>query len=149
ELSHKAAPIDLHLLYRRLLDWPETSNSVRKLCQFHSNPVVGRLQPLLNFGQEVFVVGNQLTLQPALSRMPEGIEECSPQLSQRHQQSHCLQHPGAIGFLSWPTGVLVVPCQQRRRQMDLDLVVALELGSDPLEEAAVAIEPSHLILVLV
>ena len=97
-----------------------------------------------------FVVGDQLPLQLAARPCSR---RCRTRVPRRpfelRQQPEGRQHPGAVARASvrWPCRVLLGP--ERRRQVELQLVVAVELRRYLLLEAAVGVEPRDFVLVLV
>src|SRR5690554_4139323 len=95
------------------------------------------------------ILRDEPSLSLALLGPAEGIKGSAPQALALCKKSKGPHHPGAV-FLFLQVSRFRIPLgQQRRCQVELQLVVALELPLELLPEGPVGIEPCHLILVLV
>ena len=70
-------------------------------------------------------------------------------LLKRASKPKSAKHPGAEAAFLQVAGGGVAVGQQRRGQVELEAVPALELGPELALEGAVGVEPGHLVLVLV
>src|SRR5581483_6122275 len=94
------------------------------------------------------IVDDELTLGATLFGPTEEVERSSAQEAQSRQQLERREHPRPILALDQLTSV-VTPCQQRRRKVKAQRVVALELCLELLPKFTLRVQPRHLVLVLV
>ena len=86
------------------------------------------------------VFADQAALHAALLGVAEDVELGAAQALQRGEQAERRHHPGAVFALLELAGRRIALGEQRRRQMEGELVVALELRAELLQELAVAVE---------
>src|SRR5580658_8891058 len=88
-----------------------------------------------------FVLRDETALDAALLAPAEGIERCEAQKLELREQAEGRHHPGTVAALLLVTGQGIALCQQRRRQMELEAEIAVELLREFLLERAVGVEP--------
>src|SRR3954469_1330392 len=127
----------------------EAAYLFRQARERDCNRVVIRSELAQHPIQHRFVLANQPPLHRALGGVAEHIERRSAQSFELRQYAEGRDHPRAELLLAWQPGVRIATAQQRRRKVERDAILALELLCDALEEAAVDIQPRDLIFVLV
>src|SRR5690606_41376610 len=85
---------------------------------------------------------------PPLAGPPERIQRGAAQDPQRGEQPERLQHPWPVLALD-QLSLRIATGEQRRREMQREPVVALELRFQPFAKARTGVEPRDLVLVLV
>ena len=110
--------------------------------------MVAGIEPVQDLVQDGLVLDQQPALHPPLGRAAERVEGGAAQPLEAGQQAEGAQHPGAVAPFLQMAGDGIPVGQQRRRQMDLEAVPALELGAELVQERAVGPEPGDLVLVL-
>src|SRR5579864_6585420 len=103
-------------------------------------------EDVLNRGM---VVADQPSLHASLCAVTEDVQPRAAQPLQRGEQAEGGHHPGAIFALLELTGGSVALGEQGWRKVEGEPVVAFELRGELLQEFAVAVEASNLVLVLV
>src|SRR4029078_10102562 len=83
------------------------------------------------------------------ARITENVERGAPQAAQLRQQLECGEYPCAVLALAQLTGSTIALGEERRRQVEMKLVVAFELGSDLLHECRIGVQARHFVFVLV
>ena len=107
-----------------------------------------RRQRLQHFVDRRGVLTDQRTLDLAFFRFAEHIEGRPAQALELGQQLETGQHPGAeLAFLQ--LALVVFSGQQRRGEVVIQLVVALELRGHLVEKTAVGVQACNLVFVLV
>ena len=148
ELSRQLRVARLGVLHRLLLDRAIAADLVRQRQHVHRGVVRPRRQHRKHGRHVVLVAGDQFALELAVRVIAEQIERRAAQAAQLRQRAEQRQHPAAeLPFLR--PARRVDARQARRREMEADLEVALELLADALLEGPDRSEPRHLVLVLV
>src|SRR5581483_9613601 len=98
--------------------------------------------------EQLLVVGDHLPLESALGRVAENVEGTAAQPLALRQEAEDGTHPAAEPHLARLAGGLVAPRQQGRRQVELELAMALELLGQRLVEGRAREKACHLVLVL-
>src|SRR4051812_45890898 len=131
------------------LDRAKAPDVIRDRGDLDGQTMVVMVQTRQKFAQRLLVVGYQLALHLPLRRVAERVEAGAAQTLHPGEHLEGLQHPGTIGLLLRLSRRRVDLRQHGRGQMELQLVVALELLAELLQEGAVGVEPGDLVLVLV
>jgi hypothetical protein len=110
------------------LDVAKAADLLRHSGEFHRNGVIGGGKLLQDLRHDRLVLGDQAPLQPALRAVAERVERRAAQPLEPGQLAHDRQHPRAVGLLSGPPGRRIPPGEERRRQVDLERRLPLELA---------------------
>src|SRR5262245_17471534 len=108
---------------------------------------VARIETLQQLLDALPILHDQRALGLAFLGAAEYVEGRAPQALQAGQQAEGLEHPRAVLALL-QLALLVALGSERRSEVVVELVVALELLGDLRAEALVAVQPGNLVLVL-
>src|SRR5690606_6505424 len=109
---------------------------------------VARVQPLQQHRHGLLVFADQGALAAAFGGVAEQVQRSAAQAAQFRQHAERGEHPAAVfPLLQLALGVLLR--QQRRGEVELQLVVALELLREAAPELAAGVQARHFVLVLV
>ena len=100
-------------------------------------------------GDVLFVTGDQIALQTAVGTIGEHVERRTAQNLQFRQEAKYRHHPRAERALARPPQRIGFAGQHRRREVEVEFEIALELIAELLFEPAVGVEPRDLVLILV
>ncbi len=127
---------------------PKAANAVGQIRKLDGErEPIGR-QPADQLAHERFVLADQRALGATLLCLAEQIERRAAQELQFRDQSECRQHPRPVWLLD-QVAVRVLLREERRREMEVELPIALELALQPSEEGRVSLQAGDFILVLI
>src|SRR5262245_38463174 len=93
-----------------------------------------------NVADQLHVAPDQLPCRATRSRVAEGIEPRAPETPGARQQLERVEHPGPVFALLQPAACRILGREDRRREMEAQLEVALELPSELVEKSATRVE---------
>ena len=126
-----------------------TANLFRDRGDIDRQGVVVEGQPVEQFRHDFFVVGDQLPLRAPFGGLAEGVQRAAAQKTQFRDHAEQRHHPGSQLHLAQMAGHRVALGEQRRRHVEAEPVVAVELFLKLPAELAAGVEPGHFVLVLV
>src|SRR5690606_27743578 len=118
------------------LDMTEAADLLRHRRDAHGDRQVVAREAGQQFADRALVLLDERTLLAALLGTAEDVEGSAAQAAQLRQRAKGLHHPGTILALD-ELALAVAPGEQRRREMEAQADVALELALQLLPEAAV------------
>src|SRR5512138_1075059 len=104
------------------------------------------MEPLQQFVEQCFVVRDQLALELAVRQASERVQRRAAQALEACQQSEQMHDPRAELALAHQAGLRVGTREDRRREMEAQLVVAFEGALDLLAERRRAVQARYLVL---
>src|SRR3954470_12784269 len=139
----------LGVLHGLLLDRGVAAAAGGQRANFDGGVVRHRRQQAEHGGDVLFVAGDQVALELAVGAVAENVERRATQEAQFCQRAEHRHHPGAERALLRPAERILSPAEDRRRQIEVELELALELIAELFFELAVGEQPRDFVLVLV
>ncbi|MNI03961.1 hypothetical protein D3C73_568740 [compost metagenome] len=130
------------------LDVTEAADVLGHAGNLHRQCEAVVIQAVQQYLHGCLVITDQLALHATLLGAAKHVEAAATQELQLGQQAERLEHPRAIFLLQQPA-LFVLLREQRRCQMEAQLVIALELLLQAALEIAAGVQAGHFVLVLV
>src|SRR5260221_2904635 len=108
-----------------------------------------RIEFLEKLAHHALIVGDELSFRAPFRGVAEDVERRAAQETQPREHPHRREHPRSVLALARLAGHRIGLRPERRREVHLHAVVALELAFDALQEVAVGMKARDLVFVLV
>src|SRR5262252_6491513 len=123
-----------------LLDVTEAANLERQRGEFHRERVIGGQQAGEELVEDRLVLADQPPFEPPLLATAKDVKACAAEPAQPREDAEELQHPRAKAALAQMPGLGVAVAEQRRRQVEVELVGAFKLLGHAFQEIGLRIK---------
>ncbi len=137
------------LVDRLVLHRPEAADLHRRRGDRHEGAGARPRQLREEAGDDILVPPDQVALLAPLGRVAERIERGSPEPLEPGERPERHPDPGAEPPLARAAAMIRAGGQERRREVVMHRVIALEFLGQALEEPGLGVQPRDLVLVLV
>ena len=147
ELAEQSRFFRLSAVHITFFHMAEATDLVGKRRKGRCNRFIGRRECTAQFHKQALIIGQQLALHFAFVCASEDIEHGPAEAAQSGKRAESVHHPRAEGRLCRQPGLRIAVTQQRRREVEFQLQIALERAGELLLEGPIGIKTPDLILI--